>query len=67
MRRTNIYLIIVPEGEDGGNGAKAIFLKIVAMNVLELMKNMNPQIHVGQHIQSRITKKFYPEATEHYK
>lgn len=44
MRRTNIYLIRIPEGETGDNEGKAIFKEIMATNVWEL-KNINPQIH----------------------
>lgn len=55
MRRTNIYLIRIPEGESGHNEGKAIFKEIMATNVPEL-KNINPQTHDIQHIQSRINK-----------
>lgn len=51
MRRSNIYLIRVPEGENGHNGAKAIFKEILAMNAPEVVKNMNQEIHDIQHIQ----------------
>lgn len=52
LRRSNIYLISIPEGESGHNGAKEIFKEILAMNAPELMKNMNQEIHDIQYIQA---------------
>lgn len=51
MRRTNIYLIRPPQGENGDNRAKRQHVeRNNGYELPDLMKNMNPQIHDVQHI-----------------
>lgn len=42
ISRSNIWLIRIPEIKMQGNETEAIFLKLIAENLSELMKDINP-------------------------
>lgn len=58
LRKSNIWLIGIPAGEDKENGVQAIFKDIMNKNFLELMmKDMNSQIKEALRFPDRINNK----------
>ena len=55
VKRTNIHIIGVPEGEEGEKGTEKIFQEIIAENYPNMGKEPLTQIQ-----QSRVPYKIYP-------
>ena len=54
VRRSNMFLVGVPEERKRKNGKETIFKEIMAENFSKLMKDIMPQIQEGNKFQTEI-------------